>query len=151
MKMTSFVVLIMPLIILILTAISSVTQAGISAVANPGAHGFTEILYAFSSMTENNGSAFAGLNANTPYYNFFGGIAILLGRYWMAVPILAIAGSLARKKTVPVSLGTLPTNTLLFIILLVCLIIVVGALTFLPALALGPVVEHLILRNLYVS
>jgi potassium-transporting ATPase potassium-binding subunit len=151
MKMTSFVVLIMPLIILILTAISSVTQAGISSVANPGAHGFTEILYAFSSMTENNGSAFAGLNANTPYYNFFGGIAILLGRYWMAVPILAIAGALARKKTVPVSLGTLPTNTLLFIILLVCLIIVVGALTFLPALALGPVVEHLMLRNLYVS
>jgi K+-transporting ATPase ATPase A chain len=150
MKMTSFLVLIMPLIILLLTAITSVTLAGITPGANPGAHGFTEILYAFSSMTENNGSALAGLNVNTPFYNICGGIAMLMGRFWMALPILAIAGSLARKKIIPSSSGTLPTDTLLFIILLVCVVVVVGALTFLPALALGPVVEDLMLRNLYV-
>jgi K+-transporting ATPase ATPase A chain len=151
MKMTSFVVLIIPLTILILTAFAATNKIGSSSVGNPGAHGFTELLYAFSSMTENNGSSLAGLNADLPFYNIFGGLAMLLGRFWMAIPVLAIAGSLVRKKTVPTSSGTLPTDNLLFIILLVFVVLVVGALTFLPALALGPIVEQLILRDLYVN
>jgi K+-transporting ATPase ATPase A chain len=151
MKMTSFVVLIIPLTILILTAFAASNKIGINSVANPGAHGFTELLYAFSSMTENNGSSLAGLNANLPFYNIWGGLAMLLGRFWMAIPVLAIAGSLVCKKSVPSSLGTLPTDSLLFIILLVFVVLVVGALTFLPALALGPIVEQLILKDLYVN
>ena len=151
MKMTSFVVLIIPLTILILTAVAASNKIGISSVANPGAHGFTELLYAFSSMTENNGSSYAGLNANLPFFNIFGGLAMLLGRFWMAIPVLAIAGSLVRKKTVPSSSGTLPTDTFLFIVLLVFVVLVVGALTFLPALALGPIVEQLVLKDLYVN
>jgi K+-transporting ATPase ATPase A chain len=150
-KMTSFVVLVLPLTILILTAFAASNKIGLNSVANPGAHGFTELLYTFSSMTQNNGSSLAGLNANLPFYNIFGGLAMLLGRFWMAIPILAIAGSLVRKKTVPTSIGTLPTDGLLFIILLVFVVLVVGALTFLPALALGPIVEQLILKDLYVN
>ncbi len=145
MKMAAVAVLVMPLLVLIFTAIASVTEAGRSAIGNPGAHGFTEILYAFTSMGNNNGSAFAGLNANTPFYNILGGIAMLISRYWIAITTIAIAGSLARKKLVPISSGTLPTHNLLFIILLIGVTIILGALSFLPALALGPIVEHLML------
>jgi K+-transporting ATPase ATPase A chain len=143
MKMASLVILIPPLVVLVCTAIACVSEAGLSSRANMGAHGFSEILYAFSSMGNNNGSAFAGLNANTPFYNLLGGVAMLFARYWLAIPTLAIAGSLARKKFVPVGPGTLPTHTPLFVVLLIGVVIIVGALTFLPALALGPVVEHL--------
>lgn len=149
MKMASIAVLVMPLTVLLFTAIATVSNVGISSILNPGAHGFTEILYAFTSMGNNNGSAFAGLNANTHFYNLLGGIAILIGRYWVAIPTLAIAGSLARKKKIPGSSGTLPTHTPLFIILLVGVTIVLGALTFFPALALGPIVEQLMLWNQY--
>jgi len=112
-------------------------------VLNPGAHSFSEILYAFSSAGNNNGSAFAGLNANTDFYNFVLGIAMLVARYWLIIPVLAMAGSLAAKKKVPVSAGTLPTHTPLFIAWLIGVIVIVGALSFLPALALGPIVESL--------
>lgn len=151
MKMTSFAVLIMPTVILLLTAIAVVTPAGVSSISNLGPHGFTQILYAFSSMTNNNGSAFAGLNANTTFYNFWGGMAILIGRYWVAIPALAIAGSLARKKSIPESEGTLPTHNLLFILLLACVVLIVGALTFFPALALGPIVEQFMLWDHHVN
>lgn len=150
MKMASIAVLIMPLTVLFCTAIGVVTQMGISSIANPGAHGFTEILYAFTSMGNNNGSAFAGLNANTPFYNLLGGLAMLLGRYWIAIPALAIGGSFVRKKHIPGGAGTLATHTPLFIALLVSVTIILGALSFLPALALGPIVEHLILWGQYV-
>jgi potassium-transporting ATPase potassium-binding subunit len=143
MKMASLVILIPPAIVLIGTAVGVVMPAGKASIANPGAHGFSEILYAFSSAGNNNGSAFAGLNANTPFYNTALGWAMLFARYWLAIPALAIAGSLARKKTVPASSGTLPTHTPLFVGLLVGVVLLVGALTFVPALALGPVVEHL--------
>jgi len=145
MKMSAIAVLVMPLIVLLFTAIAVVLPAGISAIANPGAHGFTEILYAFTSMGNNNGSAFAGLNANTPFYNILGGIVMLFGRFWIAIPILAIAGSLARKKIIPSSAGTLDTHSPLFIMLLIGVILILGALSFLPALALGPIIEHLLL------
>jgi len=114
---------------------------------NPGPHGFSEILYAYTSQGNNNGSAFSGLNANTPFYNITGGIAMLIGRFWLAIPILALAGSLARKKVVPAGPGTLPTHTPLFVVLLSGVVVMVGALTFLPALALGPIVEELIMRR----
>ncbi len=143
MKMASLVILIPPAIVLIGTAIAVVTAAGKAGISNPGAHGFSEILYAFSSAGNNNGSAFAGLNVNTPFYNTALGWAMLFARYWLAIPALAIAGSLARKKTVPPGPGTLPTHTPLFVVLLIGVVILVGALTFVPALALGPVVEHL--------
>jgi potassium-transporting ATPase potassium-binding subunit len=143
MKMAALVILIPPAIVLIGTAVAVVTPAGQAAVANPGAHGFSEILYAFSSAGNNNGSAFAGLNANTPFYNVALGWAMLFARYWLAIPTLAIAGSLAAKKIVPVTSGTLPTHTPLFVALLVGVVLLVGALTFVPALALGPIVEHL--------
>src|SRR5438105_2626930 len=143
MKMSSLVILIPPAIVLIGTALAVVTPAGKTSIANPGAHGFSEILYAFSSAGNNNGSAFAGLNANTPFYNTALGIAMLFARYWLAVPALAIAGSLARKKLMPAGPGTLPTHTPLFVGLLVGVVVLVGALTFVPALALGPIVEHL--------
>ncbi|MGX6643209.1 potassium-transporting ATPase subunit KdpA [Legionella pneumophila] len=149
MKMASIAVLIMPLIVLIATALGSVTTAGVSSIANPGMHGFSEILYAFTSMGNNNGSAFAGLNANTPFYNLIGGLLMLISRYWIAIPALAIAGSLARKKIIPHSSGTLATHTPLFIILLVSVAILIGALSFLPALALGPIVEQLHLWGPY--
>jgi potassium-transporting ATPase potassium-binding subunit len=143
MKMASLVILIPPAVVLIGTAIAVVMPGGKAGVANPGAHGFSEILYAFSSAGNNNGSAFAGLSANTPFYNTALGFAMLFARYWLAIPTLAIAGSLARKKIVPAGAGTLPTHTPLFAALLVGTVLLVGALTFIPALALGPIVEHL--------
>jgi K+-transporting ATPase ATPase A chain len=143
MKMSSLVVLIPPLVVLLGTAVAVAIESGRSSVLNPGPRGFTEILYAFSSAGNNNGSAFAGLNANTPFYNFALGIAMFIARFWLAIPTLAIAGSLGRKKSVAPGPGTLPTHTPLFVALLACVVIVVGALTFIPALALGPVIEHL--------
>jgi len=145
MKMSSLVILITPALVLIGTSIGVVTAAGTAGIANPGIHGFSEILYAFSSASNNNGSAFAGLSVNTPFYNTALGLCILFGRYWLAIPVLAIAGSLAKKKIVPGGAGTLPTHTPLFVALLVGVVILVGALTFVPALALGPIVEHLTL------
>ncbi len=145
MKMASLVILIPPVVVLVFTALAVMLPAGLAGRANTGVHGFSEILYAFSSMGNNNGSAFAGLSANTPYYNFTGGLAMLFARYWLAIPTLAIAGSLAQKKTVPVSPGTLPTHTPLFVVMLIGVVIIVGALTFIPALALGPIVEHLMM------
>lgn len=142
-KMASIVLLVPPLVVLIGTALASVLPAGTSSVANPAVHGFSEILYAFSSAGNNNGSAFAGLSANTPFYNFALGIAMWLSRYWVMIPVLAIAGSLAAKRATAVTAGTLPTHTPLFVVVLVGVILMVGALTFLPALALGPIVEHL--------
>lgn len=146
MKMASLLILIMPIVVLGFTAIATITTAGASSVLNPGAHGFSEILYAYTSQGNNNGSAFAGLNANTPFYNLTGGVAMLISRFWIAVPTLALAGSLARKKPVPPSPGTLPTHTPLFVVLLIGVVVMVGVLTFLPALALGPIVEHLLMK-----
>jgi potassium-transporting ATPase potassium-binding subunit len=143
MKMASLLILIMPIVVLSLTAVAVVTAAGKSSMLNPGTHGFSEALYAFTSMGNNNGSAFAGLNANTPFYNTAGGMAMLIGRFWLAVPALALAGSLARKKLIPQSAGTLPTHTPLFVMWLIGIVVTVGALTFFPALALGPIAEHL--------
>jgi K+-transporting ATPase ATPase A chain len=145
MKMASLAILGPCFAVLIGAAFAVVTAAGKAGVANPGAHGFSEILYAFSSMGNNNGSAFAGLNANTPFYNGLGGVAMLFARYWLAIPTLAIAGSLAQKKRVPVSPGTLPTHTPLFVAMLIGVVIIVGVLTFVPALALGPIVEHFLM------
>jgi len=145
MKMASLLILIMPLIVLFFTALAVVTQAGKATVYNPGPHGFSEILYAFTSQGNNNGSAFAGLGVNNPFYNLTGGIVMLISRYWLAVPTLALAGSLVRKKKVPTGAGTLPTHTPLFIAWLVGIVIIVAALNFIPALALGPIVEHLML------
>jgi potassium-transporting ATPase potassium-binding subunit len=143
MKMASLVVLIMPFVVLIFTAIGVIVKPGLATIFNPGAHGFSEVLYAFSSQGNNNGSAFAGLGANTPFYNTTGGLAMDFGRFWLAIPALAIAGSLAKKKLVPAGPGTLPTHTPLFVVFLIGVIVLVGALTFFPALALGPIVEHL--------
>jgi K+-transporting ATPase ATPase A chain len=142
-KMSAIVVLVPLVMVLGGTAIAVMTEAGRAGVANPGAHAFSEILYAFSSAGNNNGSAFAGLSANTPFYNTLLGIAMLFSRVWLLVPTLALAGSLAAKKKVPAGPGTLPTHGLLFIVFLTAVVLVVGALTFVPALALGPVVEHL--------
>jgi potassium-transporting ATPase potassium-binding subunit len=119
------------------------TEGGRKGVFNPGPHGFTEVLYAFSSGANNNGSAFGGLGANSPFYNTAIGVAMLVGRYALIVPVLALAGSLARKKLVPAGPGTLPTHTPLFVALLTGTVVLVGALTYVPALALGPIVEHL--------
>jgi K+-transporting ATPase ATPase A chain len=145
MKMASLMILITPAVVLVGTAIAVLAPAGKAGMANPGIHGFSEVLYAFSSAGNNNGSAFAGIGANTPFYNTALGFAMLFARYWLAVPALAIAGSLAAKKIVPASPGTLPTHTPLFAALLVGVVLLVGALTFIPALALGPIVEHLVL------
>jgi K+-transporting ATPase ATPase A chain len=145
MQMASLVILIPPIVVLGFTAFAVVTEAGLAGRLNQGAHGLSEILYAFSSMGNNNGSAFAGLSANVPFYNTTGGLAMFFARYWLAIPMLAIAGSLAQKKKVPASPGTLPTHTPLFVALLIGVVIIVGALTFVPALALGPIVEHLLL------
>ncbi|HRI38209.1 MAG TPA: potassium-transporting ATPase subunit KdpA, partial [Nitrospira sp.] len=145
MKMAALLILIMPLIVLGFTAIAVGTETGRSSLLNPGPHGFSEVLYAYTSQGNNNGSAFAGLNANTPFYNLTGGVAMLIARYWLAIPTLALAGSLVRKKAVPPGSGTLATHTPLFVTLLIGVVIVVGALTFLPALALGPLVEHLLM------
>ena len=143
MKMASIVILVPPALVLIGTAIAVVSPLGTATMANPGAHGLSEVLYAFSSAGNNNGSAFAGLGANTPFYNTMLAVAMFGARYWLAIPMLAIAGSLAQKNVVPTTSGTLPTHTPLFILLLAGVVVLVGALTFIPALALGPVVEHL--------
>jgi len=145
MKMSSVAILVMPFIVLLGTAIGVSTAAGQAAVANPGAHGFSEILYSFTSAANNNGSAFAGVSVNTVFYNTALGLVMWLGRYWPIVAVLAVAGSLAAKKRIPVTAGTMPTHGPTFIILLIGTVLLVGALTFVPALALGPVVEHLIL------
>jgi K+-transporting ATPase ATPase A chain len=145
MKMSSIAILVTPLIVLLGTAIAVSTAAGQAGVANPGAHGFSEILYAFTSAGNNNGSAFAGISVDTPFYNTALALAMWLGRYWPIIAVLAVAGSLAAKKRIPVTAGTLPTHGPTFIILLIGTVLLVGALTFVPALALGPVVEHLIL------
>jgi K+-transporting ATPase ATPase A chain len=153
MKMAALVILFPPIMVLGFTAIAAVGP-GLDYVAadtgevkgnlnNPGAHGFSEILYAYSSSANNNGSAFAGLTANEPFYNLTQGITMLVSRFWLMIPVLAIAGSLANKRCTPPGLGTLPTHTPLFVVMLVGVVIVVGALTFIPALALGPIVEHL--------
>jgi K+-transporting ATPase ATPase A chain len=143
MKMASLMILIPILLVTIGTAAGVAVPAGQETIFNPGAHGFSEVLYAFSSASNNNGSAFAGLGANTPFYNTALGIAMFFARYWLAVPALAIAGSLVRRKKIPVSVGTLSTHTPLFIAWLIGVIIIVGALSFVPALSLGPFVEHL--------
>ncbi len=143
MKMAAIIILVPPLIVLGGTAVSLMLALGKASIFNPGAHGFSEVLYAWSSAGNNNGSAFGGLSANVPFYNFLLGLAMLFSRYGLMVPILAIAGALAAKKTIPVSAGTLPTHTPLFTLLLIITVLMVGALTFVPALALGPIVEHL--------
>ncbi len=145
MKMASLILLIPVFTALVGTAIGVMTAAGKAGVLNPGPHGFSEILYAFSSATGNNGSAFAGLSVNTPFYNIALGIIMFIARYWLAIPALAIGGSLALKKKVPSGAGTLATHTPLFILWTIAVVIIVGALGFLPALALGPIVEHLII------
>ena len=142
-KMAALAVLFPFAVVLIGTAIAVVVDVGTSSMSNPGAHGFSQVLYAFSSAGNNNGSAFAGLSANTPFYNTALGIAMWASRYWIIVPVLALAGSLAAKKLVPASVGTLPTHTPLFIAFLVGTVLILGALTFLPGLALGPIVEYL--------
>jgi K+-transporting ATPase ATPase A chain len=142
-KMASLVILIPAASVLVCTAIAVLLPSAVSSLANPGAHGFSEALYAFSSASNNNGSAFAGLNANTDFYNTATAVAMLLGRFGTLIPVMAIAGSLARKKRTPPGAGTLPTHTPLFVALLVSVVLIVGALTFIPALALGPVAEHL--------
>jgi K+-transporting ATPase ATPase A chain len=145
--MAMLVVLVFPLVILAFAAISSVKDFGTSSIANPGPHGLSEILYAFTSGAGNNGSAFGGLTVNTPWYDITMGGTMLAGRFLMIIPMLAIAGNLARKKYVPPSLGTFPVTTPLFTVLLTGVILIVGALTFFPALSLGPILEHLLLAT----
>ena len=144
-KMAMLVVLVFPLVILVFAAISSVANYGTSSILNSGPHGLSEILYVFTSSAGNNGSAFAGLTTNTPWYNTTGAITMLAGRFMMIIPMLAIAGNLAQKKYVPPSLGTFPVTTPLFTVLLIGVILIVGALTFFPALSLGPILEHLLM------
>jgi K+-transporting ATPase ATPase A chain len=146
-KMAMLVTLVFPLIILAFSAISSVKGFGTSSISNAGPHGLTQVLYAFTSQAGNNGSAFAGLNGNTPWYNITGALTMLVGRFFMIISMLAIAGNLAQKKLVPVSVGTFPVTTPLFVALLVSVIVIVGALTFLPALSLGPILEHLLMLS----
>jgi K+-transporting ATPase ATPase A chain len=143
MKMASLAVLLPCALVVVGTAIAAIAPAGVAGVANPGPHGFSELLYAVSSASNNNGSAFGGLSANTPFWNVLLGVCMFLARFPLAIAMLALAGSLAAKRHVPVSAGTLPTHTPLFVVLLACVVIVVGALTFLPALALGPIAEYL--------
>jgi K+-transporting ATPase ATPase A chain len=145
-KMASLVILIPPVLVLAFTAITVLVDQGTSSIQDSGVHGFTEVLYAFTSQANNNGSAFGGFNANVPLVNTLGGIAMFLGRFWLAIPVLAIAGSLAQTQPVAVNAGTLPTHTPLFITLLIGVILLIGALTFVPALALGPIVEHLLMQ-----
>jgi potassium-transporting ATPase potassium-binding subunit len=145
MKMSAIAILVMPFIVLAGTAVAVSVAVGQAGVANPGAHGFQEILYAFTSAGNNNGSCLCGLSANTPFYNTALGLAMWLGRFWPIVAVLAVAGSLAAKKRVPVTSGTMLTYGPTFVILLIGTVLLVGALTFVPALALGPIVEHLTL------
>jgi K+-transporting ATPase ATPase A chain len=147
MKMASFGILIPCAVVLVGTAIAVVTEGGTKTIFNPGTHGFSEVLYAFSSAANNNGSAFAGLGANTPFYNTALGISMFLGRFWIKIAVIALAGALVKKKIVPVSEGTLPTHTPLFVGMLVGTIVIVGALTFIPSLALGPIVEHVLAHS----
>lgn len=147
MKMASLLILIMPITVLALTSLALVTDAGKAGILNPGPHGYSEVLYAFTSQGNNNGSAFAGIGADTPFYNLWGAVAMFISRYWLAVPTLALAGSLASKKLVPAGEGTLPTHTPLFVGWLIAIVIIVGALNFFPALALGPIVEHLMMMQ----
>jgi K+-transporting ATPase ATPase A chain len=142
-KMAMLAILVLPLMYLGWTAIAVVYPPAVASMANPGPHGFTEVLYAYTSQTGNNGSAFAGLTGNTLFYNVTGAVAMFVGRFWMIIPAMAIAGSLSVKKSVPPSLGTFPTTGGLFVGLVVGVILIVGGLTFFPALALGPLVEHL--------
>ena len=142
-KMASLVILIPPLLLLGGVAVALMTDAGKATIFNPGAHGYSEVLYALSSAVGNNGSAFAGLGANTPFYNTVLGIAMFFGRFWLMIPVLALAGSLAAKKRIPASVGSMATHTPLFVWLLIGTIILVGVLCYVPALALGPVIEHL--------
>jgi K+-transporting ATPase ATPase A chain len=146
-KMSMLYVLIFPLFILVLTAVSVLARSGLAGIANPGPHGLTEILYAFSSAAGNNGSAFAGLSANTIWYNTLLGFTVLVGRFLMMIPMLALAGSLAAKKSIPPSPGTFPVDTALFTVLLISVILIVGALTFFPVLSLGPILEHMLLQH----
>lgn len=145
MKLASIVILVTPIVVLAGTAVAVLAGAGKAGIANPGAHGFSEILYALSSAGNNNGSAFAGLSANTPFYNVLLGVAMWLGRFGVIVPVLAMAGALAAKKRLPVTAGTMPTHGPLFVVLLMGTVLLVGLLNYVPALALGPVVEHLML------
>jgi len=145
MKMASLAILFPCAMVLVGTAVALMADAGRATIFNPGPHGFSEVLYAFSSASNNNGSAFAGLGANTPFYNALLGLAMFVGRFWVMLPVLAIAGSLVTKKSVPAGAGTLPTHTPLFVTLLVAVVVVVGALSFFPALALGPIVEQFLL------
>jgi K+-transporting ATPase ATPase A chain len=145
MKMMALAILATPVLVLAGTAIAVVADAGKAGIANPGPHGFSEILYAFSSAANNNGSAFAGLSANTPFYNAMLAVAMWFGRFAVIVPVLAIGGSLAAKKRLPVTAGTLPTHGPLFVVLLIGSVLLVGLLNYVPALALGPVVEHYML------
>jgi K+-transporting ATPase ATPase A chain len=149
MKMTSIVILVTPMLALVGTAIAVMTPGGIAGIFNPGPHGFSEVLYAFSSAANNNGSAFAGLSANTPFYNSLLAVVMWFGRFAFIVPVLAIAGSLAKKKRIEATAGTLPTHGPLFVALLVGTVVLVGALTYVPALALGPVIEHLQLHAIH--
>jgi K+-transporting ATPase ATPase A chain len=149
MKMTSIVILVTPLLVLVGTAIAVMAEQGRAGILNPGAHGFSEILYALSSASNNNGSAFAGISANTPFYNILLAVVMWFGRFAFIVPVLAIAGSLAKKKRIEATAGTLPTHGALFIALLVGTVVLVGALTYVPALALGPIIEHLQLHAIH--
>jgi len=146
MKMAAIAILAMPIAVLIGAAIAVLVPGGLATILNPGVHGYSEVLYAFSSAGNNNGSAFAGLGANTPFYNLMLGVAMLIGRFLVALPVIALAGSLAAKKVAAAGAGTLPTHTPMFIGWLVAVVILVGGLTFFPAVALGPIVEHLMLR-----
>jgi len=142
-KMAMLAILVLPLMYLGWTAVSTVVPSAVAATNNAGPHGFTEMLYLYTSSTANNGSAFAGISANTMFYNLTGAVAMLVGRFWMIIPAMAIAGSLAAKKVVPASAGTFPTTGSLFVGLVVGVIVIIGGLTFFPALSLGPIVEHL--------
>jgi len=143
MKLAMLFILIFPAVILLPAGVAVVTKAGLAGISNPGPHGFSQILYAFSEASANNGSAFGGLNANTPFYNTTLAFVMLFGRFMMKIPVLALAGSLAAKRAVPPSAGTFPTTGAVFVLLLVGIILIVAALTFFPADALGPIVEHL--------
>lgn len=149
MKMISLIVLVLPLIVLIFSAWASVTEMGLEPLGNPGAQGFSEIIYAFTSMRNNNGSAFAGLNSATDFYTLSGSFVMLISRYWLAIAVMAIAGSLVRKKILPAGASTLSTDNITFVVFLLGIIVIVGGLSFLPVLALGPIVEHLMLWGTY--
>ncbi len=146
-KMATLAVLFPAASILLFTALALATEAGLSSRLSAGAHGFSEILYAFTSTTANNGSAFAGLNANTPFYNITLGLALWIGRFGIIVPVMVIAGSMAGKTAAPPSPGTFPTDQPLFVAMLIAVVLIVGALTFFPALSLGPIVEHFLLLS----